>query len=118
VVYSGDSNFTSISKTRLQVVRKASTTTVVLSYPNPATHSELITFVAFVYVPGPGAGTPTGTVTFKEGLTILGTADLSGGVAIFTTSSLSIKSHRIKAVYSGDSNFKTSTSSILIQVVT
>ena len=42
---------------------------------------------------------------------------LSGGTASFTTSSLSVGTHSIKVVYSGDSNFKTSTSSVLTQVV-
>src|SRR5208283_6151886 len=31
-------------------------------------------------------------------------------IATFTTSSLSVRTHSIKAVYGGDSNFKTSTS--------
>jgi hypothetical protein len=35
-----------------------------------------------------GASTPTGTVTFKDGTTTLGTGTLSGGVATFTSNSL------------------------------
>jgi len=52
-----------------------------------------------------------------DGSKTLGTATLSGGTASFTTSSLSIGTHSIKVVYSGDSDFKTSTSSVLSQVV-
>ena len=47
----------------------------------------------------------------------LGTATLSGGIASFTTSSLAVGTHSIKVVYSGDTNFKTSTSAVLSQVV-
>jgi len=34
----------------------------------------------------PGAGTPSGTVTFKAGGKVLGTATLSGGTASMTSS--------------------------------
>src|SRR5205814_6461665 len=62
-------------------------------------------------------GTPTGTVTFKDGATPLATNTLSSGQATFTTSSLSVASHTISAVYNGDSNFNTSTSPNLTQTV-
>src|SRR5207247_10834534 len=52
---------------------------------------------------------PSGTVTFKDGATTLGTGTPSttGGVttATFTSSSLSTTSHNITAVYAGDTNF-------------
>jgi hypothetical protein len=64
------------------------------------------------------AGTPTGTVTFKDGTTTLGTGTLNGsGQATYSTSSLTIGSHNITAQYSGDGTFSGSTSSILTQVV-
>jgi Bacterial Ig-like domain (group 3) len=65
----------------------------------------------------PGSGTPTGTVTFEDGSTVLGTANISAGTASFTTSSLSVGTHSIKAVYGGDTNFMASASAVLIQVV-
>ncbi|MDV9203194.1 Ig-like domain-containing protein, partial [Streptomyces sp. Wh19] len=58
----------------------------------------------------PGAGTPTGTVDFFDGATLLGTGTLSGGVATFTTSTLAIGTHPLTAVYNGDANFTSSTS--------
>ncbi|MBM4463577.1 MAG: Ig-like domain repeat protein, partial [Chloroflexi bacterium] len=116
-VYSGDDNFTSSSKTLWRVVRKANTKTLVVSSSNPSMYGNPVTFTAAVTVPAPGSGTPTGTVTFKKGTTILGTADLSGGIAIFTTSTLKKGTHYIRAVYSGDGNFKPSTSATLRQVV-
>ena len=45
------------------------------------------------------AGTPTGTVTFKDGAAALGTATLAAGVATLTTSSLTLGSHTITASY-------------------
>ena len=65
----------------------------------------------------PGSGTPTGNVTFDDGSTVLGTFTLTNGTASFTTSSLAVGTHSIKAVYAGDANFKTSTSAVLKQVV-
>jgi YVTN family beta-propeller protein len=58
------------------------------------------------------SGTPTGTVTFFDGPTVLGTGTLdSSGAATFTTSTLAVGSHSITAIYEGDSNFASSTSS-------
>ena len=65
----------------------------------------------------PGSGTPTGTVTFKDGSTTLATAMLSGGTASLSISTLTVGTHPIKVVYGGDSNFKTSTSAVLTQVI-
>jgi hypothetical protein len=47
----------------------------------------------------------TGTVTFMDGGTVLGTGTLRNGVATFTTSELSVGSHYITVRYDGDINF-------------
>ena len=73
-----------------------------------------MTFTATVSA---ASGTPTGTVTFKDGATTLGTGTLSGGVATFATSSLAIGGHTVTAVYGGDTNFTGSTSPGLTQTV-
>ena len=62
-------------------------------------------------------GTPTGQVTFDDGSTVLGTVELNAGTASFSISTLSVGTHSIKVVYGGDTNFKTSTSASLSQVV-
>src|SRR5262249_29246032 len=72
-----------------QTVNKANTTTTVTSDHNPSTPGQLVTFTATVSAVAPGSGTPTGTVTFKDGAATLGTGMLSGGTATFATSSLS-----------------------------
>src|SRR5256886_6365097 len=46
-------------------------------------------------VTSPVTGTPTGTVTFQDGASALGTGTLSGGTATFTTSALTAGTHSI-----------------------
>ena len=68
----------------------------------------------------PGSGTPTGTVTFLDGSTVLGTGTLNGsGVATYTTGAftLSVGSHSITAVYGADGNYSASTSGTLSETV-
>jgi hypothetical protein len=61
---------------------------------------------------------PTGTVTFKDITTVLGTATLnSAGQATFTTSALALGTHAISASYAGDTNFTASFSANLAEVV-
>src|SRR2546427_9204455 len=87
------SNFTTSIASLTQVVNKADTTTTVVSSVNPSVSGQWVTFTATVSVNSPGsaaAANPTGTVTFKDGSTTLGTGTLStgGGVttAAFSTS--------------------------------
>ena len=96
-----------------QMVNKASTTTTLGSAPNPSVSGQTITFTATVAPVSPGAGTPTGTVNFTEGATTLASGVTLNGSdqATFTISSLAVGSHTITAVYSGDTNFTTSTGS-------
>ena len=76
-----------------------------------------MTFTASVAAVAPASGTPTGTVTFQDGETTLGTGTLSAGQATFVTSGLSVAAHAITAVYGGNTSFNTSTSSTLTQTV-
>src|SRR5208283_4291582 len=91
------------------------TTTALASSQNPSASGQSVTFTATVKPEF--TGTPTGTVTFKDGTTTLATVTLSGGVAKFTTSSLAVGTHSITAVYEGSTSFATSTSAALKQVV-
>ncbi len=117
-VYNGDGSFNgSTSAVLSQVVNLASTTTSLASNANPSVFGQSVTFTATVAVVAPGAGSPTGTVAFKDGATTLSTQTLSAGSATFSTSSLSVGTHTMTAAYSGDSNFAASTSSALSQVV-
>ena len=95
---------------------KTSTKTTVTSSLNPSIFGQSVTFAATVK-PQSGTGTPTGTVTFKNGTKTLGTKTLSGGVAKYSTTKLAVGTKSITAVYSGDTSFTTSTSAALSQVV-
>jgi hypothetical protein len=78
-----------------------------------------VTFTATVRPVGPGSGTPTGPVTFKDGSTILcDLVALSAGVASCATSALAVGVRSITAAYTGDPNFAVSTSPALAQTVT
>jgi hypothetical protein len=106
-VYGGDSNFAgSTSKAVKQVVSKATTTTALASSLNPSKFGQAVTFTATVTPQF--SGTPTGTVTFKDGTATLKTVALSGGVAKFTTSKLASGTHNMTATYNGNPDFGTS----------
>lgn len=116
--YSGDNSFDSSSGNLTQTVNKANSSTKVTSSPNPSNHGQPITFTATISAASPGTGTPTGTVTFKDGNTTLGTGKLNAvGVATYSTSSLSKGTRNITAVFAGDSNFNGSTSTAILQIV-
>jgi hypothetical protein len=91
------------------------TTTMLTSSPNPSTVGAVVTLSAKVSSSG---GVPTGTVTFSDAGSTLGTGTLnSGGVATLTTSSLSAGTHILAATYNGATGFSTSGSASLSQVV-
>jgi len=96
-------------------IGRFNTSTSLASSLNPSTFGQSVTFTATVK---PSAtGTATGTITFKDGTTMLGTSAISSGIAKFTTSTLAVGTHSITAVYGGDATFLGSTSAVLSQVV-
>lgn len=71
----------------------------------PITADNLASFTATVKATWAHRPDPTGTVSFYDHGTLLGTQSLIAGTAQFSTSSLAIGSHAITASYSGDDNF-------------
>ena len=67
------------------------------SSANPAQVGAAVTLTATLT-----GSSPTGTVTFKDGATVLATVPLSAGSAAYSTNSLTEGVHRITAEYSGD----------------
>jgi hypothetical protein len=51
-------------------------------------------------------------VKFFDGTTVIGTGTTASSVATFSTSSLSAKTHTIKAKYPGDATFKLSSGAV------
>lgn len=78
-----------------------SPTSTALSSSGTVKFNQAVTFTATVTSSG---CTPTGSVTFADTSTVLGTATLVSGSASIMVSTLSAGSHSITAFYSGDSN--------------
>src|SRR6266436_1257975 len=83
---------------------------------SPSAFGHAVTFTATVK-PASGSGIPTGTVTFNDGATALGTGTLSGGIATFMTSGLGAGAHSITALYGGDASFGGGASPVLTQTI-
>lgn len=98
-------------------VNQAGSAVSVASSTSNANLNANVTFTATVR--SATTGTPTGSVEFLEGSTVLGSGQLdNSGVATYTISTLTAGLHQITAVYQGDINFKGSTSAPLAQMVT
>lgn len=92
-----------------------STTTTLISSKNPSTIGGSVTLTATVTS---SSGIPTGSVTFSDSGTTLGSAALNGsGVAALTVTSLALGMHSITATYAGAAAFVASQSAILSQAV-
>ncbi len=117
--YSGDSVFVSSTSDPLdqEVDAATSSTSVSVTDSEPAvtgqiTYGDSLTLTATISA---SYGTPTGSVEFYDGSADLGPADLTANTdgtssATWTTTDLSLGSHTITAVYSGDNNFSGSQS--------
>jgi len=91
----------------------ASTTTTLSASPTSPSSGTSVTFTATV---SPAAA--SGTVTFNDGATMLGTGTLSGGRATYSTSALTVGAHTVTAAYGGDFTYNPSTSSGVTVTVT
>ncbi len=114
-------NNLSDSSTHLYVnFLKSGTSLSASSNGKAITYGEQLTLTASVADQDGIASAPTatGTVTFFDGSTVLGTVNLSSGTAKFTTTTpLAAGTHSLSATYKGNSSYGTSTSTALNQVV-
>jgi hypothetical protein len=93
----------------------AATATVLAVDVNPAIVGQTETLTATVTSP---AGTPSGTVTFFDGTTVLGTAPLDANGQTSLAVSLGAGTHPLMASFSGTGAFAASTSAVLTETVT
>lgn len=111
-VYGGDGNNNSVTTSSVAVtIAQATPTVTLVSSTTSASFGSMVTFTVNV------TGSATGTVTFKDGSTTLGSGTISGGTATFVAASLAVGSHSVAAVYDGDINFRavaSSTTSVTI----
>jgi hypothetical protein len=110
--YSGDGNNAgSMSATLTEQVKGFPSKTVVTTSGSPSFVGQPVTFTATatsIY-----GAIPNGElVTFYDGTTAIGTGATASDVATFTTSSLTVGTHSIKATYAGDATFEPSTGSV------
>jgi Bacterial Ig-like domain (group 3)/FG-GAP-like repeat len=100
-VYGGDDNYAgSTSPTVMQIVNRAASSMTLTSSADPSVYGSNVILTATVTA---GA---TGTVTFADGASILGVANLdASGRAAISSASLVAGSHNIVATYSGDTNY-------------
>ena len=100
----------------LSIAKSGTTSTAsILSstvYSNPTSQIPGVSVTLDAVVTPSLPGTPTGTVSFYNGATLLGTVTLTANsTASFSTSTLAIGQYSVTAVYSGDTNYYGSTSS-------
>ncbi|WP_198031899.1 Ig-like domain repeat protein [Bradyrhizobium sp. Ec3.3] len=106
--YDGDTNNASVNSSSVTVAVGQDTPTVTLTASSTAmAPSTSVTLIATIS----SGRSPTGSVTFYDGSTSLGTVTVSGSAAILFVSSLSGGLHAFRAVYGGDSNNTTAISS-------
>jgi Ca2+-binding RTX toxin-like protein len=112
-VYKGDASHQGSQSSVLSEKISQDATTITASSAS-GSFGQVFTLSAAVVSQAPGSGTPTGTVDFFDTTTSddLGKATLSGGRATLPVSDLAPGAHSITATYSGDSNFRTSTTAL------
>jgi hypothetical protein len=99
----------STSPTFFQTVNPAASATSLASSANPSAPGQAVTFTATVS----GAyAIPTGRVRFRDGSKLLATIPLTNGVAVYTTTALSLGTHNITASFGGDPNYVPSSANV------
>jgi hypothetical protein len=114
--YAGDgANSGGTSNTVIEQINQANTVTTLSSNANNTAVGVPVLFTAMVT--NTNASPITGSVLFKDGTNLLGSAAIVRGASSLTVSTLLAGSHSITAVYSGDLNDTPSTSAALSQIV-
>lgn len=115
--YASDTQFAASTGSVVQLVQSGTSTTISSSL-NPSSTQQPVKFTAIVVASSPLAGTPAGSVVFKEGATVLAAVAVDAtGRASFITSTLGAGSHNITADFVGSSGWLNSSSTILAQSV-
>jgi hypothetical protein len=111
--YAGHQDFTDASASVKQIVNQDPSTTALASGLNPSIAGQSVTYSATVTSQ---FSTPSGTLTFLDGATSLGIANLINGVASFTGLRPTAGTHSITASYNGD-NYNLPSTTSLVQTV-
>ena len=118
--YQGDSNYNAANSAPLtETISAGNTTTVLTSSANPANVNSWVTLTATV-TQAAGSTLPTGTVTFYNGSSVIGTATLDSYAtdqASLSVSNLPAGVSSLTAQYGGSTDYNGSTSAVLTQTV-
>jgi hypothetical protein len=113
-LYSGDIHFLTASASLVQDVARIGTTTSLSLSSTSTTYGDPVSLLATVTPASSAAGGVTGTVTFRDGGTTIGTVPVvpAGGIgtAGMSVFDLGAGTHQITAEYSGAALFEPSTS--------
>jgi len=113
----GNYTVTLTAAANVTITQASSTTQLQTSSATPY-QAVPVTLTATVSDSSTGStGSPTGTVSFYNGATLLGTSPVTAGVATLMTAALPLGASSVTAVYSGDTNFAASTSSGVSETV-
>ncbi|HET6939102.1 MAG TPA: Ig-like domain-containing protein, partial [Nocardioides sp.] len=112
-VYAGDGGHNGSEKTLTLTTTKAPSTTTAANAS--MVYGQAGSVPVTVSVPNV---TPTGSVTLKEGASVIGTATVSGGSAtvIIPGTALTAGTHSLTAEYSGNGNVATSSGAVTVTV--
>jgi hypothetical protein len=121
--YAGDSTDGASTSSAVSVQVNASTaplqaTAVTLTAtPATAVSGQAITLTAKVAETA-GSSSPTGTVTFQDGSSAIGSSPLAAGSGTLAVNTLSVGTHSLTAVYGGDTANSPSTSKAVSVTIT
>jgi hypothetical protein len=102
--FGGDAAHAAVSVTIYQTIDAYPTITLLTSSANPAVLGQAVTFTATTISTANNTATPTGSISFMDGATLLGTQTLTSvssahSIAMLTASALTVGVHNITAVY-------------------
>ena len=122
--YEGDVGFNGSQSAQLdQVVSQDATTTLLNSSTTVSNPGQAVSFTTAVITPAKNySGAVTGTVDFFDVAangtrTLLGEITVSGSQAVLTTTTLSVGTHNVVAVYNGNTDLQGSTSNTVSETV-
>ncbi len=117
--YTPSADFAGSTPTPSSITIGTAPTAVALSSDaNPAAYGQALHLTATVTATGGSTAIPSGTVTFTDGITALGSAVLANGVAVLGASTLDVGAHSIIASFAPAGAYDGSTSSALSQSIT
>src|SRR5580658_147202 len=107
----GNSTYAAASAQQSITVSPGSPTLSVATSGTPSTYGGSVSFTATI------SSGPTGTVTFYDGGTSIGTATISGTTAKYTTTTLKAGTHTITAGWAGNADYNSVSSGSITQTV-